>query len=53
MQTSDYLDRLRRLIAEAPDGFDVASLQSALAAAEAHAGIPLPDHVGRGVRTLR
>jgi len=35
MQTSDYLDRLRRLIAEAPDGFDVASLQSALAAAEA------------------
>ena len=37
MQTSDYLDRLRRLIADAPDGFDVASLQSALSDAEAAA----------------
>jgi len=35
MLTSEYLDRLRQLIAQAPDGFDVASLQSTLASAEA------------------
>ena len=37
MNDTTYLDQLRRLIAEAPDGFDVAPLQFALAVAEAAA----------------
>jgi len=45
-------------VAQGPDGPGVAPMvepvaSAALAAAEAHAGIPLSDHVGRGVRTLR
>ncbi len=37
MDTSTYLEQLRRLIAEAPEGVDLAALRFALAAAEADA----------------
>ncbi len=45
-------------VAQRPDGPGVAPMvepvaSAAMAAAAAHAGVPLPDHVGKGVRTLR
>ncbi|MBJ30885.1 MAG: 4-hydroxybenzoyl-CoA thioesterase [Acidimicrobiaceae bacterium] len=45
-------------VAQRADGPGVAPMaepvaSAALAAAEAHAVIPFPDHVGKGVRTLR